>query len=258
MNRPTILSIAGSDSGGGAGIQIDCKTAERIGCFSTTVITALTAQNLEAVREVMPVPAKFIEAQFRAVVEGFRVDAVKIGMVGSAENVALIAKLIKEYSLKNIVIDPVLVATSGGNLGGKGVVDAILEHFLPIATLLTPNQDEAEILCGMAKGSISSLATSQNVWAHLRDTYGLNALLLKGGHATSWQGSGVITDRLFQGDDFEDITAQRLDVIERLTHGTGCTLSSAVASYLALGNTLSESCHKGVQYVQDRLKARMK
>lgn len=252
----TMLTIAGSDSGGGAGIQIDIKTAENIGCFSTTVITALTAQNRKEVRSVQQVSLEFIEEQFRTVLDDFTIDAVKIGMVGNAQTVELVARLIKEYNLKNVVIDPVLAATSGGVLGKEGTAEAILTHFVPIATVLTPNQDEAEILCGMEVGTIESDEDTVRVWETLRGK-GLNALLLKGGHAAKWQGEGVITDRLFFGDEMYDISAERLDIAEVLTHGTGCTLSSAIASYLALGGDLKESCARGVRYVQESLRARM-
>lgn len=251
--QKTILTIAGSDSGGGAGIQIDNKTAERIGCFSTTVITALTAQNLQEVRSVMAVPLDFIEAQFRTVVEGFEIDAVKVGMVGSGEVVALVARLLREYSLKNIVIDPVLIATSGGVLGGEGTAEAIVEHFFPIATLLTPNQDEAEYLCGLERGSISGGGDCDRVYSMFQERGLRGGLLMKGGHASGWQDEGVIVDRLYSGDGVYDYRGERLDIAEELTHGTGCTLSSAVASYLALGYSLSEASGMGVKYVQQRL-----
>ncbi|MFI3288057.1 MAG: bifunctional hydroxymethylpyrimidine kinase/phosphomethylpyrimidine kinase [Rikenellaceae bacterium] len=255
--QKTILTIAGSDSGGGAGIQIDCKTAERIGCFSTTVITALTAQNRKEVRDVMPVPLSFIESQFRTVVEDFEIDAVKVGMVGNAEVVKLVAELLWEYDLPNIVIDPVLIATSGGRLGSDGTAEAILEHFVPLATLLTPNQDEAEVLCvGEERVVVSGYRDCDEFYSLLR-ARGLRSLLMKGGHAESWQERGTITDRLYMGDEVFDFTAERLDIAEVLTHGTGCTLSSAIASYLALGHSLPEATGLGVSYVQERLRERM-
>lgn len=256
MNR-TILTIAGSDSGGGAGVQIDSKTAERIGCFSTTVITALTAQNRREVRLVEQVSLRMIEAQFRAVVEDFSVGAVKLGMMGDADTVRLVARLIREYELKNIVIDPVLIATSGGVLGSEGTTEAILEEFLPLASVLTPNEDEAEVLCGLERGAIASAEDGLKVWKMLREK-GLSALLLKGGHGGEWQERGVICDTLFEGDCRYDFRGERLDIAEVLTHGTGCTLSSAVACYLALGSSLEEACKLGTEYVQSRLRSFMK
>ncbi len=251
--KTRILSIAGSDSGGGAGVQIDIKTALSIGCDSSTVITALTAQNSVAVRAVSQVSIEMIEAQFRAVLDDFQIDAVKIGMVGDAPTVRLIANLLDEYKPSNVVIDPVLAATSGGKLGSEGTTEAILEYFVPRATLLTPNQDEAEILCSMDKGAICGDESAEYVWDSLK-SLGLKALLLKGGHAATWQKQGVIVDRLYNDSGIMDIIGQRIDLPLKSTHGTGCTLSSAIASYLALGFNLEEASNRGVSFVQQKLR----
>ncbi len=250
--KTRILTIAGSDSGGGAGIQIDIKTALAIGCDSSTVITALTAQNSVAVRAVSQVSLDMVEGQFRAVMDDFQIDAVKIGMVGDAQTARLIARLLDEYRPKNVVIDPVLAATSGGKLGAEGTVGAMLEYLVPRATLLTPNQDEAEVLCGLNKGEIHSAERADYVWDYLSGR-GLNALLLKGGHAADWQGRETIIDKLYYDGGGVDITAKRIDIPEKFTHGTGCTLSSAIASYLALGYDLEEASHRGVAFVQQKL-----
>lgn len=254
MNK-RILTIAGSDSGGGAGIQIDIKTAWQIGCDSSTVITAVTAQNLSEVRSVEQLSLAIIEGQFRAVMDEIEVDALKIGMLASREIAHLIGRLLQEYKPRYVVADPVLVATSGGVLGGDGVKDAILESIVPQCTLLTPNIDEAEKLCKLERGAIKSQSDCDAVWQQLKG-YGLQALLLKGGHAARWQGEDKIVDMLYSDAlGRRDYLAQRVQIEECKTHGTGCTLSSAVASYLALGCEIEEAVGSGVRFVQQKLLA---
>ncbi|MFI3298579.1 MAG: bifunctional hydroxymethylpyrimidine kinase/phosphomethylpyrimidine kinase [Rikenellaceae bacterium] len=249
QSNKILLTVAGSDSSGGAGIQVDTKSALRLGCESATVITALTAQNPSEVRLVELVSTDMIEAQFRAVADFMNIGAVKIGMVGDAERVRLVARLIKEYNLKNVVVDPVLAATSGGKLAREGVVEAIKEHLFPIATLLTPNQDEAEELCGMKRGGINSESEAHRAWEIL-SLQGVSALLLKGGHAAKWQERGVIVDRLYSSAGVREYCAKRLDIEELQTHGTGCMVSSATAALLAQGVDLSEAVARAIVYVQ--------
>lgn len=247
-----ILTIAGSDSGGGAGIQIDIKTAQRIGCDSSTVITAVTAQNSHQVFAVEQLPLQLIESQFRAVMDDIKIDAIKIGMLGDAATAKLIGRLLGEYQPRYVVADPVLVATSGGILGREGTSEAILEYIVPQCTLLTPNIDEAEALCSMCGVKIDSPQRGEEAWNYFKKL-GLKALLLKGGHAAQWQGSDIV-DTLYTGDGIVEFKSGRIDIAEHLTHGTGCTLSAAIASYLALGATLQEATGSGINFVQHRLR----
>ncbi len=253
--RPLVLAIAGSDSSGGAGVQIDTKTAYSLGAEVATVITALTAQNPEQLRSVELVSEQMIEAQFRAVADWCEVSAVKIGMVATPECVKLIARLIREYKLRNVVVDPVLAATSGGELARSGVAAAIIEHLVPLATVLTPNQDEAEVLCGLSKAEIASAESAQACWQSF-EAIGLQALLLKGGHAGAWQAKGEIVDMLYErgSSSVQEFRAPRLRVPEINTHGTGCTLSTAVASHLALGYSLPQATGRAIDYVQSLLR----
>ncbi len=247
-----ILSIAGSDSGGGAGIQRDVATARAIGCLPTTVITAITAQNLSEVRDIQRVDLKLIESQFRAVVEGFDIRAVKIGMAGHSSAVVRIAELLREYELPNIVVDPVLVATSGGVLGDIETAEAIKEYLIPLATTIAPNQDEAEVLCGLSKGEIGCGVEGDSVWSAFRDM-GAQSLLLKGGHAENWQGAEIIIDTLYTENSTTEIRGRRLNLPQHATHGTGCTLSTALACYLAVGNNIEESARCAVAFVHQQL-----
>lgn len=221
------LTIAGSDSGAGAGIQADIKTATALGCYATSVITAITVQNTVSVRGVMSVPPDVIDAQARAVMEDIGSDAIKIGMLGSADAARVVAQLLRDFSPSNVVLDPVLVATSGDTLSGGGVVEAIIE-MLPLIDLLTPNIPEAEALTGI---TINGEGDAAKVWEYLQSK-GLRALLLKGGHAAAWQGDNQVCDYLYTGQTIKKFTTERIDTPN--THGTGCTLSSAIASYMAL------------------------
>lgn len=243
-----VLTIAGSDSGGGAGIQIDIKTATTIGCDSSTVITALTAQNLREVRLVEPVSATMVEAQIRAVFDDIRIDAVKIGMLGSAATAAIVGRLLEQYSPQIVIADPVLIATSGGKLGSLGTAEAIVKHIVPRCTLLTPNINEATALTGIA---IESDDDGAKVWEWLRRR-GLRAMLLKGGHAQRWQKSNII-DALYTEQDAQRYCSERLE--SRNTHGTGCTLSTAIASYMARGEELADAVGLGIDFVQSKLQA---
>lgn len=241
-----VLTIAGSDSGGGAGIQIDIKTAAAVGCDSSTVITAITAQNTREVRLVEAVSITMIEAQMRAVFEDIAIDAVKIGMLGSAKAAAIVGRLLEQYSPQIVIADPVLIATSGGKLGDLGTAQAIVEHIVPRCTLLTPNINEAVALTGI---EVESDDDGAKVWEWLRGK-GLRALLLKGGHAERWQKSSII-DTLYTFEDAQRYCSERLTSTD--THGTGCTLSAAVASYMARGEALADAVGLGIDFVQNKL-----
>ncbi len=241
-----VLSIAGSDPSGGAGIQADLKTFSALGCYGMAVITALTAQNTRGVTGVHVPPADFIALQIDAIFADVRVDAVKIGMLASGEIAAIVADRLKAHGAKNIVLDPVLVATSGDALGAPDVVDAMRRHLFPIATLITPNVPEAERLSGFSAGG-----TQEGLQKVARDLAALDAraVLVKGGHLDT----ATADDVLLEGGHFQTFSAPRVETDN--THGTGCTLSSAIACYLAKGHTLRDAVGAAKTYLTQALKA---
>lgn len=242
-----ILTIAGSDSGGGAGIQTDLKTISALGGYASSVLTAVTAQNTRGVADVEFLSPDIVEKQLRAVLDDIGTDAVKIGMLGTREVVERVTKLLEEYRPPVIVLDPVLVATSGDVLTGGNATDAIKNSLLPLATVVTPNIPEAEQLTGL---SIASPADYETVWERFRGM-GAQAVLLKGGHLTGDR----LTDTLFSNSD-PTAHAYTHDRIEtRNTHGTGCTLSSALATFLALGLPLAEAAEQATDFIHDAIAA---
>lgn len=235
-----VLTIAGSDSGGGAGIQADLKTFAALGCYGMTAITALTAQNTKGVQGIHGIPAEFLKAQIQSVMDDIGVDAIKIGMLHVPEIVDVVAWAIDHYQLKNVVLDPVMVATSGDRLIASETVQVLVRELFPRATLITPNLDEAVLLLGR---DISDASVLESAGRDLL-AMGARAVLLKGGH--------------LPGDDVMDLLVQPNTPSERLSsrrihsnnvHGTGCTLSSAIAAYLALGMGLSEAVHCARQFI---------
>ena len=235
-----VLTIAGSDSGGGAGIQADLKTFAALGCYGMTAITALTAQNTKGVQGIHGIPAEFLKAQIQSVMDDIGVDAVKIGMLHAPEIVDVVAWAIDHYQLKNVVLDPVMVATSGDRLIASETVQVLVRELFPRATLITPNLDEAVLLLGREISDTSMLETAGRALLAMD----ARAVLLKGGH--------------LPGDDVADLLVQPNSPSERLSsrriqsrnvHGTGCTLSSAIAAYLALGMGLSEAVHCARQFI---------
>lgn len=232
MTPARVLIIAGSDSGGGAGIQADLKAAAALGAHAMTVITALTAQNTKEVRGVHPVPLDFVERQFAAVAEDIGLDAVKTGMLHSAELVELVAGLLAGVKVP-VVVDPVMVAKGGGRLLDPGAVQAVKTLLLPRATLVTPNLDEAEALLGRP---VTDRAAMEQAAADLVGL-GASAALVKGGHLPGQPG-----DVLFDGKRTHFFSAPRIDTPH--THGTGCTLASAIASLLALGWELAPAVER--------------
>lgn len=240
------LTIAGSDSCGGAGIQADIKTMTMNGVYAMSAITALTAQNTTGVRDILEASPEFLGEQIDAVFEDIFPDAVKIGMVSSTGLIELIAEKLKNYEAKNIVVDPVMVATSGARLIEEDAVEALKTKLLPIATVITPNIPEAEILSGM---KIEDEAAMEKAAGILFERYGC-AALVKGGHRIN-----DANDVLYCGDDqgFKWFKGQRIN--NPNTHGTGCTLSSAIASNLAKGYSLSESVELAKAYLSGALAA---
>lgn len=239
MTIPIALTIAGSDSGGGAGIQADLKTFHQFGVFGTSVITAVTAQNTTGVWAMAEIAPHLVQEQIRAVAEDLPPAATKTGMLPTADIAEAAAAGIREHDLPNLVVDPVMVATSGDRLIDASAVRTIVEHLLPLATLVTPNVPEAAWLTGHTIADADAMAGAGRA---LLET-GAAAALVKGGHL-----SGPETvDILVTGTDTVSFRHPRLD--SRHTHGTGCTLSAAVAAGLARGNTLTDAVRDALDFV---------
>lgn len=238
----TALTIAGSDSSGGAGITADIKTMTMNGVYGMNVLTALTAQNTTGVTAISEVTPDFLKAQLDAVFTDIVPDAVKIGMVSSSELIRVIAKSLIFYKAENIVVDPVMVATSGSTLMKTEAVSVLMEELLPIAKLVTPNIPEAEVLSSIKILSTEDMLSSAK---KIGDTYGC-AVLLKGGHNVN-----DANDLLYYGGDYEWFYGKRIETTN--THGTGCTLSSAIASNLAKGFSLKDSVKRAKDYISEAL-----
>jgi hydroxymethylpyrimidine/phosphomethylpyrimidine kinase len=236
---PIALTIAGSDSGGGAGIQADLKTFHHFHVFGTSVITAVTAQNTRGVAGWVAVPLETIEQQIEAVATDLRPAATKTGMLADASVVATVAAGIRRHALAPLVVDPVMVSASGASLLLPDAVDSVLRALIPLATLVTPNLDEAEILVGETVRDVDAMERAGRMLVSL----GATAALIKGGHLV---GDAAI-DVLVHGDRVRVYSHPRL--ITRSTHGTGCTLSSAITAQLARGATLEESVERAIEWV---------
>ena len=240
----TALTIAGSDSSGGAGIQADIKTMTANGVYAMCAVTALTAQNTTGVADILESTPLFLSEQLDSVFTDIFPDAVKIGMVSSAELIAVIAEKLRQYGAKHIVVDPVMVATSGAKLLHPDAVDALTGQLLPLAEVLTPNIPEAEILSGMTITDADGLENAARV---ISEKYGC-AVLCKGGHQIN-----DADDLLWRGGTGKWFRGKRID--NPNTHGTGCTLSSAIASNLAKGFTLDEAVERAKAYISGALAA---
>ena len=244
MNMKTALTIAGSDCSGGAGIQADLKTMTMNGVYAMSAVTALTAQNTTGVRAIQESIPEFLKQQIDAVFEDIYPDAVKIGMVSSSELIRVIAERLRFYDARNVVVDPVMVATSGSALMKTDAVQTLIEELLPIAVVVTPNIPEAQVLSGM------EILTREDMHAAAKkigDSYGC-AVLLKGGHSIN-----DANDLLYAKGEFTWFEGKRID--NSNTHGTGCTLSSAIASNLAKGYSLTVSVQRAKNYISGALAA---
>lgn len=242
---PSALTIAGSDSSGGAGIQADLKTFSSLGVYGMTAITAITAQNTMGVNSVLGITPEMVAAQIDAVFEDITVDAVKLGMLFSQEIIDVIATKLAEYKPKNIVLDPVMISTSGHRLISEGAIDSLISKLIPMATIITPNRHEAELLSGI---SIENEKDIHRVGAKILAD-GAKAVLIKGGH---FEGT-VMTDYLFTSDKVLEFSGAFIDTVN--THGTGCTLSSAIAAFLAQGLPLRVAVGNAKGYLENGLKA---
>jgi len=241
------LTIAGSDSGGGAGIQADLKTFAALGCYGMSVITALTAQNTVEVAGIHPVPPEFIAQQIDAVMEDIGVDAVKIGMLHSSAVIRTVAERLAHYGVGNIVLDPVMVAKSGARLLQEEAVVALRERLIPLTTILTPNIPEAAMLLGRSIRDEKDMEEACRQLAHL----GSAAVLLKGGHLAGGSSPDLLYCRA--DDAWLWLEAERVETTN--THGTGCTLSSAIAAGLAGGCSIQEAVRRAKTYITESLKA---
>ena len=240
-----VLTIAGSDSGGGAGIQADIKAISAMGCYAASAITAITVQNTVGVQGVHPVPLDILAGQIDAVLSDIGADAIKIGMLHSAEVVNLVAEKIEQYGIKNVVLDPVMVSTSGHRLIEETAIDSLKRRLMPLARVITPNIPEAEILCGKKIASEKEFAEVAKILS-LDNTV---SVLLKAGHLTG----ETLVDYFYNAEDGSIALLPSKRVNTRNTHGTGCTLSSAFAAALAKGETLTKAAQSAKQYIQQAI-----
>lgn len=240
--RGIAMSIAGSDSGGGAGIQADLKTFAALKVFGTTAITAVTVQNSIGVTGIHSVPPEIIRAQILSVGGDLKLDAVKTGMLGNCGAVSAAAAALRELRIEKIVVDPVMVAQSGDPLLEEDAVDAVKKLIVPLAAIVTPNLPEAEKLAGMKISGVDDMAEAARMIAKS----GCGAVLVKGGHLPGEP--EMITDVLYSGGKISLLHDKRIDT--KANHGTGCTLSSAIAAELAAGCRLEEAVERGRKYLR--------
>lgn len=244
-NYPVVLTIAGSDCSGGAGIQADIKTISALGGYAASAITALTVQNTTGVHAVYPVPAEVVRGQIEAVMEDLHPRGVKIGMVDELITVRAIADCLRKYAPEHVVFDPVMVSSSGRKLMSDEAIRAIQKELFPLTTLITPNLDEVAVLTGQRPTGTEEMQHTARVLSELYET----AVLIKGGH--------------LEGDEMQDVLFENGNsyiykekkIVSRNLHGTGCTLSSAIATYLALGHNMKEAVYEAKTYVSKAIDA---
>lgn len=240
------LTIAGSDSSGGAGIQADLKTMTALGVYGMSAITALTAQNTTGVQSIFEVTPKFLEDELDSIFTDIFPDSVKIGMVSNADLIRVISKKLREYNAKNIVVDPVMVSTSGSKLMADGAKDTLLSELFKVADIITPNIPEAEALTGQSIKSKDDMVEAAKKIGEFFEGY----ILLKGGHSTD-----DADDLLYKNSEKIWIKGERIE--NPNTHGTGCTLSSAIASYLAMGHDVPESVHLAKEFITGAISSKL-
>ena len=244
-----VLSIAGSDSGGGAGIQADFKTCAALGCYGMTAITAITVQNTLGVTGIHGIPLDTVRGQIDAVVQDIGVDAVKIGMLATPDVVSVVADAIRRHGIRNVVLDPVMVATSGDRLIVPETAQALVQELFPLATVITPNLDEAALLLGRNIDGIGALdAAVADLLA-----MGAPAVLLKGGHLSGDLVMDVLGRQGQQVGDYLRLQSQR--IVTHNGHGAGCSLSSAIASFLAQGLALEAAVTEARRYILGAIEA---
>ena len=241
------MSIAGSDSSGGAGIQADLKTFAAFGVYGTSVVTAITAQNTQGVTGMLEIPKDLVQAQIDAVISDIGADAVKTGMLSSVELITLVADTIKSLNLKNVVVDPVMIAKGGDRLLREDAIETLRTKLLPIATIITPNIPEAETLTGI---TISNLEDSSSAAKMIVDM-GVTSVIVKGGHLID----NEAIDIFYDGKNFREFRSPRIET--KNTHGTGCTFSSAIAAGLARGIELTDAIGKAKEYVTEAIRTNL-
>ncbi|MFH1081033.1 MAG: bifunctional hydroxymethylpyrimidine kinase/phosphomethylpyrimidine kinase [Pseudomonadota bacterium] len=243
MRVKKVLTIAGSDSGGGAGIQADLKTITALGGFGMSVVTALTAQNTLGVTGIHEVPADFVAMQFDAVASDIGIDAAKTGMLASAEILRMVAAKVRQYGIEKLVVDPVMVAKGGARLIREDAREALVKELIPLACITTPNIPEAEVLSGMLIAGPKDMRTAAAIIHKL----GARHVVVKGGHL-----SGAAIDILYDGQYFHEFKAERIATVD--THGTGCTFSAAIATGLADGKSARDAVDAAKKYIQEAIR----
>lgn len=244
MGTYKALTIAGSDSGGGAGIQADIKTFQELQVFGMTAITAVTSQNTLGVQDVFPLPVETITSQLQSIADDLTPDAIKTGMLFSSELIEAVSDAIRMYGWRNLVVDPVMVAKGGARLLQDEAVEAVKKQLLPLATIVTPNIPEAEVLTGLEIQTMEDRMEAAKILGHL----GADHVIIKGGHGMEEQA----VDLFYDGTSFETLSAPRLQT--KNTHGTGCTFSAAIAAHLAKGHTVFEAVQQAKKYIQLAIK----
>lgn len=242
--RKVALTIAGSDSGAGAGIQADLKTFASLGVYGTSAITAITAQNTVGVKSVQELPAQMVKDQIEAVFNDFEVEAAKTGMLANSEIIEAVAECIKKFKLKNLVVDPVMVAKSGDHLLKPEAINDLKNKIFPLALVVTPNLKEAEVLADMKISSVEDMKKSAEKILNL----GPRAVVVKGGHL-----EGKPIDVFYDGENFQELTTPR--VMTTNNHGSGCTFSAAICGFLTLGLDLYSAVVSAKEYITQALKA---
>lgn len=245
MKYPRVLTIAGSDSGGGAGIQADIKTISACQCYAASAITAVTVQNTLGVQDVHPVPVGIIEQQIRCVLDDIGADAIKLGMLHSADVVRCVAHLLNIYKPLNVVLDPVMVSTSGHALLDAQAVEVLQRELLPLARIITPNLPEASMLLGHELSHTDQLPDAARQLGQAYQT----SILLKGGHLEADR----LVDVLYNHETHQMVELPSVRIDTRNTHGTGCTLSSALASFLARGYQLTDAAMAAKKYINEAI-----
>jgi hydroxymethylpyrimidine/phosphomethylpyrimidine kinase len=233
-----VLTVAGSDSGGGAGIQADLKTITLLGGYGMSVITAVTAQNTVGVQGIREIPARFVEKQIGSVLSDIGADAIKTGMLVNREIIEVVSKKIKQYKVTRVVVDPVMVSKSGRSLLRKDAQDALVQELIPLAWVITPNLTEASALTGLKVNSLEGMKEA----ARLIHKLGARHVVVKGGHLR-----GRAIDLLYDGTNYSEVKGPRIE--SKNTHGTGCTFASAIATLLARGETVDEAVRKAKTFV---------
>jgi len=245
-----VLAIAGSDSGGGAGIQADIKAISACGCFATTAITAITAQNTVGVTDIHPIPISTLKKQIEAVLEDIGTDSIKIGMLHNSETIIAVNEVLTQFKMTNIVLDPVMVSTSGNNLLQTEAIHTLIDELIPNVRVITPNIPEAEILLG------EKVLSQKDFPEHARNLgrkYKVS-VLLKAGHLDD----NDLIDVFFNFETNEILELKSKRIITKNTHGTGCTLSSALAAFLAQGLELNDAVQKAKDYINNAIIAGVK